>query len=320
MKTKKNIILLIMFFAVLIVLPYVISGYWLRVLTQTFLFGAIATGSNIIIGYTGYPAFGNIAFFGVGAYVTGVLMTKYGMPFIYTLPFCALSGIVLATLLGIPILRLKGHYFAIATVGVMETIREIIDNMTELTGGGLGLTLPIMQGDPTHIYKFFYYAMFACMLFALLVSLLISKIKFGYALRAIKVDEDAASVMGINTPLYKTFAWALSAGIVGISGGIYAYWLSYIDPNTVFVNSYSVKMFAMILLGGAGTVIGPMFGAFILELISEIIWSKFIAIHGMVLGLLIVFIILFLPKGIFETFRGGFSFKKLLSNLRENSL
>lgn len=317
---NRKLILFFVFIIILIALPFFISGYWLRVLTQTFLFGAIATGSNIIIGFTGYPAFGNIAFFGVGAYVTGVLTTKYSMPFFATLPFCALSGIIISALLGIPILRLKGHYFAIATVGVMETIKELVDNMTELTGGGLGLTLPIMQGEPEYIYKFFYFVMLGVMLFSLLVLFIISKIKQGYALRAIRVDEDAASVMGINTPIYKTFAWAISAALVGITGGVYAYWLSYIDPHTVFGGTYPVKMFAMILLGGGTTVIGPMLGAFILELISEIVWSKFIAIHGMVLGLLIIFIILFLPKGLFETFKGGFSFKKLLSNLRENRL
>jgi branched-chain amino acid transport system permease protein len=317
---NRKLLLFLIFVVALIALPFLISGYWLRVLTQTFLFAAIASGSNIIIGFTGYPAFGNIAFFGVGAYVTGVMMTKYGMPFVATLPFCAISGIIIATLLGIPILRLKGHYFAIATVGIMETIKELVDNMTELTGGGLGLTLPIMQGEPEYIYKFFYFAMLLCLLFAILVSFIVSKIKQGYALRAIRVDEDAASVMGINTPLYKTFAWAVSAAIVGVAGGIYAYWLSYIDPHTVFVGTYSVKMFAMILLGGGGTVFGPMLGAFILEIISEVVWSKFIAIHGMVLGLLIIFIILFLPKGLFETFKGGFTFRKLFGNLRENRL
>jgi branched-chain amino acid transport system permease protein len=304
----------------LIVLPFWVSGYWLRVLTQTFLFAAIATGSNIIIGFTGYPAFGNIAFFGVGAYVTGVLMTNYSFSFFTTLPIAALFGILIATLLGIPILRLKGHYFAIATVGVMETIKEIVDNMTEITGGGLGLTLPIMQGEPEYIYKFFYYTMLLSLLFSLLIVYIISKIKQGFALRAIRVDEDAASVIGIHTSLYKTFAWALSAGLVAITGGIYAYWISYIDPTTVFGGTYPVKMFAMILLGGSTSVIGPMVGAFILEIISELVWSKFIEIHGMVLGLLIVFIILFLPKGIFETFKGGFSIKRLINNLKENKL
>jgi len=317
---SKKLLLFIGFIVILIVLPFLVSGYWLRVLTQTFLFAAIATGSNIIIGFTGYPAFGNIAFFGVGAYVTGVLMTNYSFSFFTTLPIAALFGILIATLLGIPILRLKGHYFAIATVGVMETIKEIVDNMTEITGGGLGLTLPIMQGEPEYIYKFFYYTMLLSLLFSLLIVYIISKIKQGFALRAIRVDEDAASVIGIHTSLYKTFAWAISAGLVAITGGIYAYWISYIDPTTVFGGTYPVKMFAMILLGGSTSVIGPMVGAFILEIISELVWSKFIEIHGMVLGLLIVFIILFLPKGIFETFKGGFSIKRLINNLKENKL
>jgi len=317
---SKKLLLFIGFIVILIVLPFLVSGYWLRVLTQTFLFAAIATGSNIIIGFTGYPAFGNIAFFGVGAYVTGVLMTNYSFSFFTTLPIAALFGILIATLLGIPILRLKGHYFAIATVGVMETIKEIVDNMTEITGGGLGLTLPIMQGEPEYIYKFFYYTMLLSLLFSLLIVYIISKIKQGFALRAIRVDEDAASVIGIHTSLYKTFAWAISAGVVAITGGIYAYWISYIDPTTVFGGTYPVKMFAMILLGGSTSVIGPMVGAFILEIISELVWSKFIEIHGMVLGLLIVFIILFLPKGIFETFKGGFSIKRLINNLKENKL
>jgi branched-chain amino acid transport system permease protein len=317
---SKKLLLFIGFIVILIVLPFLVSGYWLRVLTQTFLFAAIATGSNIIIGFTGYPAFGNIAFFGVGAYVTGVLMTNYSFSFFTTLPIAALFGILIAILLGLPILRLKGHYFAIATVGVMETIKEIVDNMTEITGGGLGLTLPIMQGEPEYIYKFFYYIMLLSLLFSLLILYIISKIKQGFALRAIRVDEDAASVMGIHTSLYKTFAWAISAGLVAITGGIYAYWISYIDPTTVFGGTYPVKMFAMILLGGSTSVIGPMVGAFILEIISELVWSKFIEIHGMVLGLLIVFIILFLPKGIFETFKGGFSIIRLINNLKENKL
>ncbi|GAB5046533.1 branched-chain amino acid ABC transporter permease [Thermodesulfovibrio sp. TK110] len=317
---KKSVILFFVFIAILILLPFLVSGYWLRVLTQTFMFAAIATGSNIIIGFTGYPAFGNIAFFGIGAYVTAVLMTKYNLSFFLTLPFCALSGFLVATILGIPLLRLKGHYFAIATIGVMEAIKEIIDNMTEITGGGMGLTLPIMEGDPGYIYKFFYYEIFSIMLLTVLIAFLIFRSKFGYALRAIRIDEDAASVMGINTSLFKTISWAISGALVGIAGGSYAYWLTYIDSSTVFQTSYSVKMFAMILLGGGTTVLGPMIGAFILELVSELVWSKFIEIHGMILGLLIILIVIFIPKGLFETFKGGFSFKKIMINLKENKL
>lgn len=317
---KKSLLLFGVFIIILCLLPLLVSGYWLRVLTQTFMFGAIATGSNIIIGYTGYPAFGNIAFFGIGAYVTGVLMTKYEIGFLTTLPLCALSGFVVAILLGLPLLRLKGHYFAIATIGVMEAIREVIDNMTELTGGGLGLTLPIMEGQPDYIYTFFYYLILIVMLLSIAVAFVIWKSKFGYALRSIRIDEDAASVMGINTVVYKTLAWGISGAMVAVVGGCYAYWLTYIDPSTVFTTTYSVKMFAMILLGGATTVLGPMIGAFILELISEIVWSKFIEIHGMILGILIIFVVLFIPKGLFETFKGGFSFKKLVINLKENKL
>lgn len=317
---KKSIILFFIFIAILILLPFLVSGYWLRVLTQTFMFAAIATGSNIIIGFTGYPAFGNIAFFGIGAYVTGVLMTKYDFSFLLTLPFCALTGFIVAALLGIPLLRLKGHYFAIATIGVMEAIKEIVDNMTEITGGGMGLTLPIMEGEPVYIYRFFYYTILSIMLLTIVVAFLIFRSKFGYALRAIRIDEDAAAVMGINTSLFKTISWAISGALVSIAGGTYAYWLTYIDPHTVFETSYSVKMFAMILLGGGTTVLGPMIGAFILELVSELVWSKFIEIHGMILGLLIILIVIFIPKGIYETFKGGFSFRKILINLRENKL
>lgn len=185
-------------------------------------------------------------------------MTKYNFSFLLTLPLCALSGFLIATLLGLPLLRLKGHYFAIATIGVMEAIKEIVDNMTEITGGGMGLTLPIMEGEPAYIYKFFLLcysfdnAAYHCSSF-----FLIFRSKFGYALRAIRIDEDAASVMGINTSLFKTISWAISGALVGIAGGAYAYWLTYIDPSTVFETSYSVKMFAMILLGGGTTVLVP---------------------------------------------------------------
>lgn len=305
--------------AVTLVLPWVASGYWVRVLSGVFMFGALAQSLNVIAGFTGYADFGNVVFFGLGAYTTAALMTRAGWPF---LPAWALGGCLAAAaagVLGLPLLRLRGHYFAIATIGVLEAVREITSNVA-FFGGGMGITLPVFAGAPEAFYRVIYYMLFATLAACTAVAWWLARSRFGYALRAIKADEEAAAVMGIHTTRYKVLAWALSALCSGLVGGIYAYWLKYIEPPFVFDILISVKYWIMMLLGGAGTVLGPLAGAVILEFLSVFIWGQFLRGHMLILGVVISLVILFMPTGFMELVRLRFSLAAVVDNLRRNRI
>ncbi len=305
--------------ALLAVAPWLVSGYWVRVFSGIFMFAALAQSLNFMAGFTGYADFGNVVFFGLGAYVTATLMTKGQAPF--PLAFAA-GGVVAALaagLLGLPLLRLRGHYFAIATIGVLEAVRETTSNVA-FFGGGMGITLPVFIESPEAFYRVIYYALLAALLAYTAIAWWLGRSRFGYALRAIKADEEAAAVMGISPARYKTLVWALSAFSTGLVGGIYAYWLKYIEPPFVFDLLISVKYWIMMLLGGAGTVFGPIAGAFILELLSVFIWGQFLRGHMLILGVAIVIVVLFMPGGFMELVRLRFSVAAVVDNLRRNRI
>lgn len=300
-------------------LPWIGSGYWVRVLSGVFMFAALAQSLNVIAGFTGYADFGNVVFFGLGAYTTAALMTQAGLPFV---PAWALGGCVAAAaagLVGPALLRLRGHYFAIATIGVLEAVREVASNLAFL-GGGLGITLPVFAGAPEAFYRIIYYLLFATLLAYTALGWWLTRSRFGYALRAIKADEEAASVMGVHATRYKVLAWALSALCTGLVGGIYAYWLKYIEPPFVFDILISVKYWIMMLLGGAGTFLGPIAGAVILEFLSVFIWGQFLRGHMLILGVAIILVVLFMPAGFMELVRRRFSMAGLVDALRRNRI
>jgi branched-chain amino acid transport system permease protein len=144
-----------------------------------------------------------------------------------------------------------------------------------------------------------------------------SRRRLGYALKAIKANEESADVMGINTTLYKIVAWSIGGLYTALAGGIYAYWFTFIEPATMFDVVVVVKLFVILLLGGSGTVMGPLYGAFIFEGISEIVWSRFLNLHLGILGILIILIIFFIPNGLIDTVRRGFSLKNIRDTIRE---
>lgn len=305
---------LILFFA-----PFFLRGYWVRLLTNMFMFGILAESVNIIAGYCGYLALGNMFFFGLGAYIVAVLMTKFAFSFLSALIIAGLGASFFSMVVGLPILRLKGQYFLMGTVGLLELLREITSNIS-LTGGGQGITLPIFPGGAVAANLFFYYYMFILMILSIFCTFYISKSHFGYAFRAIKFDEDAASVMGINPTPYKTLAWSISAFFTSLAGGGYAYWMSYIDPGEVYQIMPSVKMYLMMVLGGGGTVLGPIAGAFFIEFISELVWGEFLEMHFLILGLILVFVVIFTPKGFMELLQRGFNLSKLIAGVKESRI
>ena len=299
------------------VFPYIASGFWIRLVTLIFLSAILAQGLNIIAGFTGYAAFGNMIFFGMGGYTVGVLMTKAQVSFLPSLFVSGIVGIVTGILLGMLLLRLKGHYFALASLGAAEAMRQIMDNLTGLTGGAMGLTLPQMAGKPAQVNTNFYYIMFSLLVLSFAATYWMSRRRLGYALKAIKANEESADVMGINTTLYKIVAWSIGGLYTALAGGIYAYWFTFIEPATMFDVVVVVKLFVILLLGGSGTVMGPLYGAFIFEGISEIVWSRFLNLHLGILGILIILIIFFIPNGLIDTVRRGFSLKNIRDTIRE---
>jgi branched-chain amino acid transport system permease protein len=301
-----------------VLLPLFVSDYWVRTVTLLFMLAGMAQGWNFIGGYTGYPAFGNVAFFGMGAYTTGILMNKTGWTFV---PSFVVSGIVaalFAILIGLPVLRLKGHYFAIATLGVAEAVREIADNWVSLTEGGHGMTLPISQ-DPNFGLQI-YYTMLGILLASVLMTYLLSRTRWIYGMVAIREDEDAAKVMGINTTFFKVLAFMLSGLITGFIGGLYAYWNTFIDTNSVFTITYTLHMIIITILGGPGTVLGPVVGAVLFHAIRTFLWLRFTQLHALFLGLVIVFVIIFMPKGVMDVVRGRrhFTWGYFLRTVRES--
>ena len=292
--------------------PGIVSAFMVQFLINLFMMAILAESWNIIGGFTGYASFGNVAFFGIGAYTTGVLLTRVEIPFALALPIGGIVAMLFAAAVGLPILRLKGHYFAIATLGVAETMREVVYNL-EFTGKGTGLVMPIVRNPLV-----FFYVMLAILTAVTLVNWWLSISRFGYGLIAIREDEDAAGVMGVNTPLYKTIAFSLSGAFAGLAGGVYAYWITFIDPDSVFKVIITVQLIIMAVFGGTGTVLGPLLGALVLSAVSELLATQLVTLAELFNGFIIILVVLFMPKGLSDLIRQRtVSLRYFVRNLRE---
>jgi len=273
--------------------PLVASGYGIRFMLQLFMWVALAQSWNLISGLTGYVSFGHVAFFGTGAYATAILVTTHGWPW----PAAAVGGGVaaalLALLIGYPCLRLKGPYFAISMLGLNEVMRVLVSYFEGLTGGGLGLSLPTLYASVA-----IYYAMGLAALAATGAAHLIITSRFGLRLMTIREDEVAAEAMGIDTARYKLYAFLLSAFVPGVVGGLFARDLGYIEPVAVFPLAFTITMIVMALFGGKGTVWGPVLGAAALFVFQELVWARFLYLHQILFGAIIILVVLFVPRGI----------------------
>jgi branched-chain amino acid transport system permease protein len=273
------------------------GNYVLRLATIFAMYATLALSWNIIGGLAGYPSFATAAFFGLGTYASAILQSS-GMPMLLAWPLGGLTAAVFAAIIGLAILHLKGHYFAIASLALVEVLRELVNINDRFTGGGMGLNLPVTQGGVTQQAVYFLAAMLALAVITLLSAAAVHRGKLGFALRCIQQNEDAAVMLGVNARLYKAAAFTLSAVFPGVAGGIYASWVHYIDPSDVFDILLSVKPLVMVLVGGLGTLFGPVIGAAVFLALEEAVWRSFLTVHAAVLGALIVALILFLPHGL----------------------
>jgi len=284
--------------AVALALPLGAPAYILGFSLQLYMYVALAGSWNIISGFTGYISFGHVAFFGIGAYTAAILITRLGMAW----PWAALAGGIGALALGLPVgaicLRLKGPYFAIAMLGFAESLRVLATLWTSLTKGGTGITLP-----PVRTLVPSYFAMLACALAVLALNYRIATTSFGLRLLSIREDERGAEAIGINTTMHKIAAFALSTICPGVAGGVYAQYISYIDPTSIFLTVVTVQSIIITILGGAGTVLGPPLGAVGILVAQEVLWARFPHVHQGLLGVLVIVVILFLPGGIVEVLK-----------------
>jgi branched-chain amino acid transport system permease protein len=273
------------------------GNYAMRFATIFAMYATLAMSWNFVGGLAGYPSFATAAFFGLGSYASAILQSS-GMPTFLAWPLGGLIAAAFAAVIGLAILHLKGHYFAIASLALVEVLRELVNINDQLTGGGMGLNLPVTHAGVTQQALHFLVAMLALAIVTLLVAAVVARSKIGFALRCIQQNEDAAIMLGVNARLYKAAAFTLSALFPGVAGGIYASWVHYIDPSDVFDILLSVKPLVMVLLGGLGTLFGPVIGAAVFLVLEEAVWRSFLTVHAAVLGILIVALVLFLPNGL----------------------
>lgn len=285
--------------AALAALPWVGTPVMTQFGISVLILAVLAQGWNIIGGYTGYPSFGNSVFFGLGAYGVGIAMVQFDLPFGVGMLFGLALAVAFAFALGVPVLRLKGHYFAIATLGLAQVMTAIVSNVG-VAGRNVGLVLPLIKSE-----ALFYELALALLVAATLTIWWLSKSRFGFGLIAIRENEEAAAVMGVNTTLYKVLAFALSAAFTGLAGGIYAYYITFIDPVGVFDISLNVKMIIMAVFGGPGSVLGPVIGALILSVVSEVLASKVTSVASLFFGIVIVVAVVFMPRGLADLVRNA---------------
>ena len=270
----------------------------IRTWTVILYFIIVAQGWNFIGGFTGYAAFGNVVFFGIGAYSVGVFLEN-DKPFWMGLAAGVIGAGVFAFLVGLPVLRLRGHYFAIATLGIAEAMGEFVAAKNIGGPGGEVSLTPPPGGLGT--FTVFYYAFLAVAVVTLLATAWVTRTRFGYALVAIRENEAAAESLGIATFWYKVAAFVASALPTALAGGLWAYWLTSFEPTgegNAFDVGLSVAMVLMTFLGGAGTIVGPIIGAIIIEWLDTQSTVLFTDIHGILLGALIVLVTIFLPQGL----------------------
>jgi branched-chain amino acid transport system permease protein len=269
----------------------------------------MATSLNIMIGYTGYVSFGHVVFYGLGGYVGMYLIDTAGLPLPAAVLGGGLAAALLAFLLGAAILRLRGAYFALATIGVNEAVRTFISNFKPF-GASTGIELQFSvykdYGGAAKALWITYYAVMGIAIFSVLFSYYLKRSKLGLALMSIREDEDAAEVMGVVTPRAKTLAYVFSAILPGMLGALFFFKNGNVEPGDAFRLAFSIESLVMIMLGGQGTVIGPVLGALGYQRLRVALLTSNLAIGSLPLkdfqlviaGVLMLLIILFIPAGL----------------------
>ncbi|MFA9434116.1 MAG: branched-chain amino acid ABC transporter permease, partial [Deltaproteobacteria bacterium] len=287
-----------------VLFPLVVrSPYYQHLVIMALMWVVIGGSWNLLAGYTGQVSFGHAVFFGTGAYTAGIFTTKLGISAWWGMLFGGLTGALVGLLIGWICFRLRGPYFALATIAAGEIFRLIATNWESLTDGMVGIL--IIQTFRSKLP--YYYLALALAAASILVFDLVMKSKLGFYFVSIREDQDAAESLGINAALYKNISLLISSFFTGMAGAFYMNYMAFIDPHVVFSLHYiSIMAILVGIIGGVATIWGPAVGAFIMIGVQETFRSAIFGLapkwiseaHVLVFGLLVIFVILFMANGV----------------------
>ncbi len=301
-RNKKIFLGVLIVFLTLFPLLQLVSGnlnYWLHMFLFTLMYIAMASSWNIIGGYAGYTSLGHNVFFAVGGYFSGVLLVYFKVSPFLTAPLAGLAALAFGLLVGLISLRTRGPAFIISTIAMILLLRIALDNW-DYIGGATGMSGPLVRLPLGLVKVPFYYGMLLIAMGAVYSSYRIRHSKFGLGLRAISQDEVKAEVAGIPTSLYKILAFAISGLFIGMAGALWGYYLTYLKPGIFLTIIVAAQLVLMSVLGGKGTVAGPIVGTVVFITVNEFFVAKlgFTELNIAATGILLVVVLLFFPKGI----------------------
>jgi branched-chain amino acid transport system permease protein len=300
LKDRRLIVSALVFLAFLAIPAVVHDTFALRMCTEAFMWIGLAVTLDVMAGYTGYLNFGHQAFFGIGAYATAILMMKAHWPFPLALAAGGALAGAAAVVIGIPTLRLRGSYFAIAVWALARAIQQFALIAT-WTGGPDGMRLTAFL-DP----QFFFYVMLGIVGATFFVLwFLLERAPFGLKLKAIREDQESAKALGLNPTHLKIQAFILSAIPTALIGGVFAYWVTFIDPGSTLGDLISDQAIVMLVFGGMGTLIGPVIGAVLIFSFKTLFWaylSQYEVLYIIILGAVIATSVVFMPDGVLGKF------------------
>ena len=327
----KQIILVAVVAAIAVALPLLLGDnpYSIGILISVLMMAALSSAWNILGGYAGQYSFGHAAYFGAGAYTTLILLTRYTLNPLLCMACGVITASIIALVTGSIVFRLRGHYFGLASIAVAEIVRLSVLNV-EFTGGAQGILLSDVSlwGMDLNSKNPFYYGMLLVLIVTLTITAYLRTSKTGYYLQAIREDQDAAASLGIHLSFYKNKALLISAALTSVLGSLYALYIRFIDTSAVLDLRLSIEIILTAIIGGVGTLWGPVIGAFLLVPLSEMLRSNLLGdalvkaglvsersdiglflkenlahAHVLVYGIITVLCILYLPKGILGRFR-----------------
>ncbi|HZM89491.1 MAG TPA: branched-chain amino acid ABC transporter permease [Blastocatellia bacterium] len=305
---KRNTVYLPVLGVFLIAAPFIFqTRYSQHVLILVLLYVALGSAWNILGGFAGQLSVGHAAFFGIGAYTAAVLASKTSLSPWWAIIAGPLFVLPIALAVGWICFRLRGPYFTLSTIAIGEMVRLVALNWSELTGGAVGVVIRPSVFSGTSKIPYYYIVLVIAVLTVALCQR-ISRRKLGYYLMAIREDQETAESIGIDTTKYKLVALAISASLTAIGGAFYANYFLFVDPTIVLPLALSVEIVLMSIIGGLGTVAGPVLGAVLLKLSSEVFRNEFAQANLLIYGALLVVVILFMPGGLMGGFRRLFKF------------
>lgn len=313
-----------LFFLILILIPvFISSGFIIQSIIIVLLFAYWSSSLNIISGYAGQLSIGHSVYVGIGAYVTTILFNTYGLPPWIGMLIGGVAASILASLISYPCFKLQGSYFTLSTIAVLTVIRLIFLEEDHILGfatnGAMGIKVPWKGESFINMQfldkRYYYYIILVMLVIVLLISRWVKQSKTGFYLAAIKTNQDAASSLGVNTSVYKLRAMIISSFMTALGGGFYAMLIQFIDPTRMLGYDLSVEIMLYAVIGGLGTLAGPLLGAFILVPINQFtrsyFGSRYAGLSGIIFGLLLMIVVYYQPNGLLTLVSNFFKGRKV---------